>query len=728
MAFDIASQLDKCIKVRAPLKKFMRFFNDDLQTIYANISSCFSTNDKQRPAFSSFDTVRQYSANTAYISLGWSAASLQSDIGYCWSAMPRQGSLGYYYNGDQPSYLYHGASTNSTDQLDANTQLSNVAGYLQIITVRDFCNKYGYEMARLYIPGGIFNRFNQEHHYYRVHSDGTIISELDRYGDYVLPYIQWYYTDTAGNRQAYNNFDRYNDGPLIGVCTVLQPTGKVNVAKIKYIDQYPVPIKQPSNIQYPPAYLVFFLPYYAAEKINDNIRGTRYVANTIGSGSIFRTGSSVDNPYGTLDWHDYKDDTIISFVLRTSDEKAQIYDELNEGSSQYYGRDGGPYHASAYKSVQDVIDIFADFGVFISTNLSDVYSYTGQGDKYVINPEPTDSLDSLPDNSSDITEITSAYITPASFGNQLIYNPISAKQFLHWVGDSGVDITNWSRLFANPIDAINSIKMYNLDLVRHDADHLTYNADTNILGVVSPGLANYSIGDGYNTIIDGGTLYLDAYYGNYADFTSMTYQCYLPFVGYINMRACDCVNKNLHLYYAVDFASGNAIAFLLSDNKLVYTTNCSVAGTMQLVASDRYAQEINNISAVLTGATGMLMGAATKNIGMTIDSAKGIIGDLQLQTHYTARGNISSINAYELLPAFLERTRYDLFLPSGEQTYLGSAYQSTMGAPSTQYNTVAACANSDGYIIADYVYIDNCPANAGEIAEIKRLLSEGVYI
>lgn len=380
-----------------------------------------------------------------------------------------------------------------------------------------------------------------------------------------------------------------------------------------------------------------------------------------------------------------------------------------------------------FNSVDDIVKLFDDYGIFVSTSLDDVLVSPESPDG-IVNPDPpTKPIDSFPDNATEITPINKTYITPATFGQAIVYTPTALKNFLTWVCDNTVDISNWARLFANPADVITGINLFNLDIVQHDSGRVTARAKTNILGIETA-IPNYAIQDGYNNIIDGGSIMLQAYYGNYADFTSMTYQMFIPFVGFISLRASDVVNKNIHLYYAVDFSTGAAVAFVNSDDKLIYTSPCSVAGKIPLSVSDKNSQTINNTLGIIGGIGGLISGIASGNVVGGVGSLTGAIGNLQLQTNYANRGSLSATNIYELLPAFIERTRYDLFLPSGEQTYLGAAYQTAAGAPTTDFDTVANSVAAGGYLECEFVQLTSKSATEEEKAQIVALLKSGIYL
>lgn len=605
---------------------------------------------------------------------------------------------------------------------NANETCKNIAGYLTFETVGEFCDRLNYSVVSpIYCgtTGALFND-NWARQFVKCDSNGNFDNRINEYRDYIIPYITWYVGDSENRTEI--DYTAHK----IGIYYIIS-FNAIDIAKYANVSmgggtmQFITQLKNLGQT----VHVLFSLPYCnTAEKIR--IQNDKYIyrtRNMTGCGSLTTEYAGNGNyNLGNIT------NSYLPFVSLTIPQDLYLpqYNINKIGGSYFYGGEAPIEQIIAYKSVDDFKKLFSDAGIFISENIDDVYNYSGNTD-IIINPDPTDKLEYFPDNSSDTTPIENGYITTSSFGAQLIYNPINAKNFIKWVGDSGVNIDNWRRLFANPVDVITSIKMYNLDLVSHDSDHVTHNDNTNILGVVNSELPNYSIDIGYNNIISGGTLFLSAYYGNYADFTSMTYQIFIPFVGFATLRACDVVNTILNLKYAVDFSTGSAVAFLTANEKLIYTAPCNVAGDIPLTISDRFSQEINNSIIALKTAGGAILGAATKNPSQIMGAAENL-GGLQLQTHYTNRGAISSINAYKLLPAFVERTRYDLFLPSDEQQYLGANYQTYSGAPSTQFDTIVNCADSNGYVESDVVYITSETATAAEKDEIINLIKTGIYL
>lgn len=604
------------------------------------------------------------------------------------------------------------------------SDFSEIRGYLQPMTLTEFCSelKFPQIAGRVYQHNWLGSPYSELTITPLFNSDGTLINEFSAYANKIVPVVTWYYTDNHGTRGSkiqnwgFHYFFTSNTFTQATREAVGVPGGGTSYQRLV------------NRVNTPFVTYYSVTPPYVNAKDKDGIN-----AGATLNGYVARANQSENIITLTV-----RENPIYDYVVVAGKENAKISSPL------YAVNAGAPYPAAyvtdnfnlsnftrvpLFNSVDDIIKLFADFGVTVTTDWDAVLNPKPTPDEQAtVNPDPPDrELENFPDNDTDVTPINKTYITPSTFGQTMVYNPTTLKNFLSWVCDSTVDISNWARLFANPADVITGINLFNIDIVQHDSARVTARDKTNILGVETA-IPNYALQDGYNNIVDGGSLRMLAYYGNYADFTSMTYQMFIPFVGFISLRASDVVNKTIHLYYAVDFSTGAAVAFVNSDDKLIYTSPCSVAGKIPLSVSDKNSQTINNTLGIIGGIGGLISGIASGNVVGGVGSLTGAIGNLQLQTNYANRGSLSATNIYELLPAFIERTRYDLFLPSGEQTYLGAAYQTATGAPTTDFDTVANSVAAGGYLECEFVQITSKTATEEEKAQIVALLKSGIYL
>lgn len=638
------------------------------------------------------------------------------------------GTGGNWNNAYMPRfYQYFSDFASLTD----NTSYKDIVGLLTPVKLSDYMAQNNISsVTRLYtdITGG-----GGSLEYTTIVNSETLIPVDDGslFSEWIVPVIEWFYTDSSGNRVKMTDLlYLYYFYSTTAFETIKYSRQNLFGGTFHNYTPTTLPISGDGV-----GHFGFSPPYIHASSVKYN--QPCCCQGFLSSGVVYEKYPEPSRDERLL----YYTKTSAPYVLLSNNPKTavpsgpNVYDikaidvegySSPVGIKSYNGQAAAPSIA-AYRSAQAVIDLFADYGMLVTTDL-DVAMNPPETDDGVINPDnPTDPLPFFPDNDSDETPIEGAYITPSNFAQSCVYNPLTTRDFLRWICDNTVDIGNWSRLFANPVDVITGINLYNLNIPAHDSAHTRLQSETNILGVTTS-IPNYAILDGYNNIIDGGTLTLEAYYGNYADFTSMTYQCFIPFVGFTSLRPCDVVNKRLHLFYAVDFATGAAVAFLNSDNKLIYTSPCTVAGKIPLSTSDKNSQMINNTLSILGSVGGLLGGIASGNVGGGVGALLNGIGGLQMQTNYTNKGSLSAVNIYKLLPAFVERTRYDLFFPSDDQQYIGAKYQSAAGAPSTMFDTLVNCANAGGFVQSDVVYITSGTATETEKAEIAALIKSGIYL
>lgn len=66
----------------------------------------------------------------------------------------------------------------------------------------------------------------------------------------------------------------------------------------------------------------------------------------------------------------------------------------------------------------------------------------------------------------------------------------------------------------------------------------------------------------YADILDAGSLTVPAYYGDFRDYDHVSITLHAPYIGTISLAAGDVVGAALHLFYAIDFASGSCTAYL----------------------------------------------------------------------------------------------------------------------------------------------------------------------
>ena len=715
------NNLDMCKAISAPAAQIRALFNSYFQNGVktdgaADIGGYLAT------TCLSFQTVQEYNAGKVYV--------VDAENNY---NPPAAVVLRGTTNDDfryVPDTIRPSSFNALPDNLTPTLEMNNLRGYLIPHKVSDFVGE-GAHISKIYNNQTASNQqmggLSPNNGYCSlVNTDSlTPVNDLPAYSEWFVPQIQWVYEDMNGNTQVVDKALMF-----YYFFSASSTRFKVGESKSALGSSYVLYKYSVHAAQTP--YHFAFSPPYVCEATN---RYTDVIATgAICSGAIYAKCPSPDV------YHTYSiENTGAPYVLLGNFPETfyptqifEVEDKVGISATKTLSNTGLPNGSlqsifPAYKTVDEIISHFADYGIKLYTDLDECVQAPPSEDGKINPDNPADPIPYFPDNSTETTPIEQAYITPSTFAQSCVYNPLTTRDFLRWICDNTVDIGNWKRLFSNPVDVITGINLYNLDIPAHDSAHTRFNSQTNILGVTS-NIANHSILDGYNNIVSGGELTLQAYYGNYADFTSMTYQMFIPFVGFTALRACDVVNHTLRLYYAVDFATGSAVAFVNSDDRLIYSSPCTVAGKIPLSTSDKNSQMINNTLSILGSVGGLMGGIASGNVGGGVGALLNGLGGLQMQTNYSNKGSLSAVNIYKLLPAFIERTRYDLFFPSDDQQYIGAKYQGAAGAPSTYFDALINSADAGGFVQADVVYLTSQTATDTEKQQIIALIKSGIYL
>ena len=364
------------------------------------------------------------------------------------------------------------------------------------------------------------------------------------------------------------------------------------------------------------------------------------------------------------------------------------------------------------------------------------------------NPAPV--VPSNPSNKTDDFEIIQPNITTANFSSCLVFNYSNARSLMSWFTKEDF-FRNLSALFENnPLSAIVALRLFPFDIVRRDTAHCTFHDTTTIVNVTNEAVPNYEILAGYNTIVFGGELSYEAYYGNFADWSATSYEVYIPFVGIQTLSPSIVVGKTLRLYYVVDLVSGDATAILKSyDPELnVFTPTNGQIALMQPcnisfeipITYDNYAQQqlartmawINNgvqfggsvVGGVVSAISGNPVGGAGQIIGGGISAGVNLT-DTYLHTplEQGAKGGMSPSCALSL------PTNPYLLVHRKVQAIPASAWEKTAGKPSSYYGKISTAQNeSKNFVKVTQIKLDGIPASESELSEIITLLADGVYI
>lgn len=76
--------------------------------------------------------------------------------------------------------------------------------------------------------------------------------------------------------------------------------------------------------------------------------------------------------------------------------------------------------------------------------------------------------------------------------------------------------------------------------------------------------------------MDFGSVAIVGTYQNNIDFDHTTIEIYLPFIGLVNLNTADFMDKTVNLKYQVNVLTGDSVAYLTVEGKVLYTGTCNI--------------------------------------------------------------------------------------------------------------------------------------------------------
>lgn len=283
-----------------------------------------------------------------------------------------------------------------------------------------------------------------------------------------------------------------------------------------------------------------------------------------------------------------------------------------------------------------------------------------------------------------------------------------------------VTLTNFldhiSMLYNNPIDAIISIKKFCIDFSEvpiGDAENVR------LIGFQTSATAN-PITSQYKRV-DVGSIDIAEFFGGFLDYPPYT-RCsiYLPFIGEKELNVQEIMDSTIHLYYMVDFLTGNCVAHLNVEksagetnlNSDLYQWEGNMSCDVPLTAND-FHQILGNFTknAVLDLTSGI-----TANVGGIIEGFGGMIGSVT--TGKVMSGAISGSSA-------LMGVRVPYIKIENPIQTVPDNFQELRGLAGNINHIIG---NLSGFLRCREVDINNITATDDEKAELYGLLTGGIFI
>lgn len=279
--------------------------------------------------------------------------------------------------------------------------------------------------------------------------------------------------------------------------------------------------------------------------------------------------------------------------------------------------------------------------------------------------------------------------------------------------------------------------------------------------------------------VDCGTLTLQGYYGSALDYSPNTsIQCFLPFIGIVELNADEVMNTTLQIKYRVDIVSGGCVAKIFIDNNCLYqySGHCSISVPFSASDFSSYMNAMLQVSALAVGAIaagtgaalaeGSVMGAhaieqatnkTVKHVTQTTTERNPATGRQittgTVTTHTeTERANETTEASFNgLSPQNITNTasaimaskagishagsfngntgylgvRYPFLIITTPRQCLPASFQTMNGYPSMITLSLGDCT---GYTRVQQVQLTGMTATNPEQAEILQLLKEGVIL
>lgn len=405
---------------------------------------------------------------------------------------------------------------------------------------------------------------------------------------------------------------------------------------------------------------------------------------------------------------------------------------------------------------------------------------------------PTPGVPSNPGNSPGTWQTGGATIDTTPSSSNILNSGLirayamSDEQVKHFASELWSDniLDQLAKWLDNPMDVVLSLTQFPFEIYRFSGSDVVIkfnwlnNWDTNSRVLGAPLNRQYST-------LDFGTITVPRYSGTFYDFQPYTQaHCYIPYVGFVPIKASEVVGSTLRLTYTVDCIFGNAVANLISGKYgCIGTYNCTVGVQVPLTSRNMMQLYTGILKAAVTVATagvGAGLGAAETSLASSASSqilqASNAVSDfaaigapevgataanahLKIAQMYSnesasvgaARGRIlsggqSAVNyinsaqsalngvissnapiqrsgSFDALSGRLSSQNGYLVLSIPHQNYPGINYDTTIGFPSNIQGNVG---NFYGYTKFRSVEVKCSRATISEIEEIQNILQGGI--
>lgn len=299
----------------------------------------------------------------------------------------------------------------------------------------------------------------------------------------------------------------------------------------------------------------------------------------------------------------------------------------------------------------------------------------------------------------------------SGLGFSTIYVPTAYDlyQLASYLWGGNLDLDNFLRLFANPMDSILGLSAVPVAL--SGTYEPIYLGGQLLQGVTMP---RYS---GRTAVkVDMGSVSISERWGSYLDYDPYTeFSVYLPFIGIKNIKADDVMGKTVSLMYNIDILSGACVAYLrTSGGSVLYEWAGQCAMQIPITGSNWDNIFSTAISTAVTLGGAMVAPASAPMLAGSVASAA--VQAVAAKPRVERSGAVTGVTGFlgQLRP-YIIRTIPEAYIPNDQNKFIGyPSYISASLGSLTGYNEVAS------------IHLENIPATGDELSELESILKGGV--
>lgn len=271
--------------------------------------------------------------------------------------------------------------------------------------------------------------------------------------------------------------------------------------------------------------------------------------------------------------------------------------------------------------------------------------------------------------------------------------------------DSSFDISNFQKLFADPMECILGLIMLPFTVPTSGSSNIQ-------VGNMATNVSANNVSAQYFQV-NCGSITIDRFTGSYLDFEPYTKaQIFLPYIGIQDLSVDDIMGKTIYVTYNVDVLTGACIAFIKCGGSVLYQF-IGQCGANIPITSNTYTGVIQSLLDLTRSLTHVAGGDMVGGLS-GVASASVNINKPKIQKS----GTLSGVGGFlGIQYPYIILTKPNPAIPKDQNKYLGY--------PSYVTKQVGSCI---GFTQFETVYLENMSCNETEKEEILNLLKEGVIL